>query len=155
MPKALDDLTKNCNRTAFSLVPAVSMLCVRKQADNMRSLRRSQYDSDALQLSPYALRRAVFIRSSTSQFRLEAAARNGRKKMALELLSHCGMIWRSLKATLFESEKSGFGFTNSDNRSAAERGCPNPDGNDAVLVNARAVASSKASFLTCFSISVF
>ena len=150
MPKALDDLTKNCNRTAFSLVPALSMLCVRKQADNMRSLHRSEYDSDVLRVVRYALRTAISIRTSTSQFGLDFAAQNGQRKMALELLSHCGMIWRSLKATLFESEKSGFGFTNSDNRSAAERGCPNPDGNDAVLVNARAVAVPKASFLTCF-----
>jgi hypothetical protein len=155
MEKAFYNPTKNRTRTAFSLVPAVSMLCVRKQADIMRSLPRSQYDSDVLPVARFALRTPVSIRSSTSEFVLDSGAQNGRKKMALELLSHCGMIWRSLNTTLFQSATSGFGFTNSDNRTAAERGCPNPDGNDAVLVNARAVSISKASFLTCFSISVF
>jgi hypothetical protein len=155
MQRPFDDPTKIRTRTAFSLVPTVSTLCVRKQADNMRSLHRSEYNSDVVPVTRYALRTAVSVRTSTSEFGLGLAAQNDRKKMALELLGHCGMIWRSLNATLFQSATSGFGFTNSDNRSAAERGCPNPDSNDAVLMNARAVAVTKASLLTCFPISVF
>jgi hypothetical protein len=155
MQRPFDDPTKIRTRTAFSLVPTVSTLCVRKQADNMRSLHRGEYNSDVLPVTRYALRMPLSMRTSTSEFGLDFAAQNGCKEMALELLSHCGMIWRSLKATLFQSATSGFGFTNSDNRSAAERGCPNPDGNDAVLMNARAVAVTKASLLTCFPISVF
>ena len=49
-------------------------------------------------------------KTSPSEKRLLRAGSGGLKALALELLGECGMIWRSLKQRLFESEKKRSGF---------------------------------------------
>jgi len=58
----------------FSLVPTVSMLCVRKQADNMLSRYRRQHEFDVRKVSGCELQIAVSISSSANEFRLEGRA---------------------------------------------------------------------------------
>lgn len=147
---ATDNRTENFIDTLFSVVPTVSMLCVRKQADNMLSLYRRQHDSDVLRVSRGELRMPVTISTSTSPSVQRVRGQNGRRKMALELLGLCGMIWRSLKRTLCPSATSGFRSARPENRIAAERGYRNPDVNDAVPVHVRAVVFSKREFSGLF-----
>lgn len=45
--------------------------------------------------------------------------------LVLELLSHCGMIWRSLERTLYKSVGKSFGSTGLESRSYREEGTNN------------------------------
>jgi hypothetical protein len=45
--------------------------------------------------------------------------------LVLELLSQCGMIWRSLERTLLQSVRKSFGSTGRDSRSCREEGTNN------------------------------
>jgi hypothetical protein len=112
------------------------MLCVRKQADNMLSVCR-QYASDLGEASHAEAAARMSVAAEGSKFRLDFRATTRRFEMALQLLGHCGMIWRSLESTLLHRVRKGFGSTAIENRNAAEkRAFKIGDFRDAVLLYA-------------------